>query len=426
MRKKTLLMAAAALCVVPPLSPSPATAEPAFDICDDLGDAVPFGISSFSVAGDWLVEAHDTYGVEWGFVYVYLVPPDPAALDDYAWFIGAKHDVAASVGAMPVFTFYQLLQLGQDAGVTGDTEAAIVQQVLADPDLMRTYFDNFVFVLETLAALDPPSLLHVEPDSFGFMMWAMGVEGNDDATSIDVMVSGSGHPDLGAFADNAGGFGHALLALRDEHAPAVRLGWHASNFRVGQYPEVVAGFYGSMGEWDVLVGEHPHLEADELAWWEPWNEAALDTNLAWLDEVTAAAGVPILLWQLPIGTVDWHLLGDTDDLSTLASFAQAGVAGFLFEHQDFTGAGAPDLFRASGELGAVPPESSAAGGTAAELRDRLAAYVAAPLAWPDGGFCESDAGTDGGQVSLSGSTQGCNCTATGGGVTKSLLRLILS
>lgn len=418
------------LCGIPSLlllaalaSPLSASADPAFDICDDLGGTVPFGISSFSVAGGWLVEAHDTHGVEWGFVYLYLVPPDPAGLDDYAWFIGEKHAVATSVGAMPVFTFYQLLILGQDAGVTGDTEAEIVRQVLADPALMRTYFDNFVFVLETLAALDPPSLLHVEPDSFGFMMWAMGVEGNADATSIDVQVAGSGHPDLGAFADNASGLGHALLALRDLHAPSVRLGWHASNFRVGQFPEVVTGFYGGMGEWDVLVGEHPHLEPDEAAWWEPWDVAALETNLAWFGEVTAAAGVPILLWQLPIGTVDWHLLGDPADRSALERFAEAGVAGFLFEHQDFTGAGDPDLFRASGDLGAEPPDSSAAGGTAAALRDRLVDYTGAPLEWPDGGLCESDGGTE---FRIDGSVDGCNCAAAGGGVTESLLRLVLS
>jgi hypothetical protein len=403
----------------------PASAAPAHDICEDLGGTMPFGISSFGDAGDWLVEAHDAYGVDWGFVYVYLVPPDPAALDAYASFIEEKHAVATSVGAMPVFTFYQLLQIGQGAGVTGASEAEIVQQVLADPTLMHTYFDNFVFVLETLAALDPPSLLHVEPDSFGFMMWAMGVEGNDDATSIEVQVAGSGHPDLGAFADNASGLGHALIALRDLYAPDVRLGWHASNFRVGQYPEVVSGFYGAMGEWDVLVGEHPHLEPDEATWWEPWDDAAVETNLAWFDEVTSAAGVPILLWQLPIGTVDWHLLASPEDLSMLERFAAAGVAGFLFEHQDFTGAGDPDLFRASGDLGTVPPGSSGAGGTAADLRARLADYSAAPLSWPDGGMCESDAGSDGGpDIDLSGSTEGCTCTAAIGTFSSSLLSLI--
>jgi hypothetical protein len=415
-----LLLAGALLA-----APQPAAAAPAHDICEDLGGSVPFGISSFSVADDWLVEAHDAYGVDWGFVYVYLVPPDPAALDDYASFIGEKHAVAVSVGAVPVFTFYQLLQIGQNAGVTGASEAEIVRQVLADPDLMRTYFDNFVFVLETLAALDPPSLLHVEPDSFGFMMWAMGVEGNDDATSIAVQVAGSGHPDLGAFADNASGFGHALVALRDAYAPEVRLGWHASNFRAGQFPEVVTGFYGAMGDWDVLVSEHPHLEPDELAWWDPWDEAALETNLAWCDAVTSAAGVPILLWQLPIGTVDWHLLGDVDDLSLLTRFTEAGVAGFLFEHQDFTGAGDPDLFRASGDLGAVPPGTSGAGGTAADMRARLADYSTSPLGWPDGGMCESDAGADGGpDIDLSGTAKGCNCSAAGGASSSSLLSSI--
>ena len=71
----------------------------------------------------------------------------------------------------------------------------------------------------------------------------------------------------------------------------------------------------------------------------------------------------------------------------LSRFASCGVAGVLFEHLDH-GVDDPDDFRASmGDLGAVPPSGSAAGGTAADTRSRLAAYGAAPLAWPEGSPC---------------------------------------
>jgi len=425
------------------LAATSSAADPAHDICDDLGQSVPFGVSSFGSAGDWLTSASEDHGVDWGFVYVYLTVPDPDDLDGYQWFIEYKHGVAASAGAIAVFTFYQLLHLGQQAGYTGDHEADVVAQALADADVMYAYFENFAFVLDVVAGLDPPALIHVEPDSWGFMSWAMGVEGNADATTVFVQVDGSGHPDAAGFADHAGGLGQALLAMRDARAPEVRLGWHASNFRTGLYPEVTAGFYAAMGEWDVLVGEHPHLEPDETTWWEPWDADAVETNLDWFEQVTEAAGVPILLWQLPIGTTDWHLLGDPGDLSLLERFAAVGVGGFMLEHQDFGGYGDPDDFRAAGDLGTVPPGDSGAGGTATDLRDRLAAYSDDPLPWPDGSFCaegsdadsdsdadtdsDSDADADGGGA---GSSSGCDCGQTLGagserGLRASILTLVL-
>ncbi|MFH1434429.1 MAG: hypothetical protein ABIJ56_01815, partial [Pseudomonadota bacterium] len=380
MKMKPIAFFAALILGLLPASFSPAA--PRHDICADLGPSLPVGLSSFSAAGDWLVEAHDEHGVAWGLVYIYLVPPGED-IDGQRWFINHKAEVARSVGAIPVYTFYQILHIGRNAGLTG-SEPEIVRAVMEDGSLMRAYFDNFVIVLQAAAGIDPPVIVHVEPDSWGFMMWAMGVEGNGDATSIFAQVDGSGHPGAAGLPDNAAGLGRALVHLRDTHAPHVRLGWHASNFRVGTRPEVVTSFFAGMGDWDVLFTENPHNEADESSWWEPWDEELTNTNLAWFDSVTAGAGVPILLWQLPIGTTDWHLLADPGDRSMLERFAAAGVAGLLFEH---LGEGDPDQFRGEGALGTVPPAETGAGGTAADMRGRLAAYSADPLAWPEGSPC---------------------------------------
>ncbi len=367
-----------------------AQAAPAHDICEDLGPHFPFGISSYGAAGDWLESAHTDHGVGWGFVYVYILPPEETTdLDDYTWFIGYKADVADSVGAIPTFTFYQLLKIGEYNGyVATDHEADIVRQVMETPADMRTYFDNFVLLLETITGRENPPLVHVEPDSWGFMSWAMGVEGQEDASQVFVQVAGSGHPDLSDLPDDAGGLGQALLRLRDLYAPDVRLGWHASNFRVGTRPEVTADFYASMGDWDVLIGEPAHVEAD--AWWEPWDEAAVTQNLAWIDAVTASAGLPLIIWQTNIGW-DYQLLGNTNDTAMLERFAEAGLAGVMFEHQNWHGAGDPDDFRAFGDAGDVPPGDQ--GGTAADLRERLVRYRADPVAWPAGSICDEGVGT---------------------------------
>ncbi len=363
-----------------------ASAAPAHDICAELGPDLGVGIASYSAAGDWPEQAELTHGVDWRFLYLYVVPTsDPAA--DREWFLLHKADLAASLGAVPVYTFYELLQRGQQAGMTG-TEPEVVQAVLQEPALMRAYFDDFVFLVETVSAAPTPPIVHVEPDSWGFMSWAMGIEGNADATSVPVAVAGSGHPELADLPDHAGGLGHALLRLRDRFAPAVRLAWHASNFRAGTRPEVTTGFYSSVGEWDVLFTDSPHLEADEATWWEPADPAAVDRNVTWLRTVSEGAELPVVMWQMPIGTTDFHLFDG--DPTLLTRFVEAGLGAVLF---DLRGEGEPDDFRAvEGDgLDTAPPANSDAGGTAADLRARLADYATAPLAWPEGAFCSARA-----------------------------------
>ena len=366
-----------------------AHAAPRHDICADVGDSFAFGVSSYGSLRDWAPEARSEYGAEFKFLYVYILADgmdDPANFEE--WYVRPFADAAVEMEAIPVFTFYQLLDLGEAAGYQG-SEAEIVQQAIADSGVMNTYFEHFVWLLEIAQSYEPPVIVHVEPDSWGFMMWAMGMEGNDDATSVSVAVESSGHPDLGGFSNHAGGLGQALLALRDQYAPDVRLGWHASNFRVGTRPEVVTSFYASMGDWDVLVGEHPHVEAEGADWWDEWDPERLDINLTWLSTVVQGAGVPLIFWQMPIGAEDWHLLGDPNDLSTLERFAEAGAVALLFEQIAHRGETDPDLIRASGALGDTPPADSLAGGTAANMRDRVATYSQNPLVWPEGSICSS-------------------------------------
>jgi MYXO-CTERM domain-containing protein len=382
------------------LSARGAFAAPAHDVCADLGATLPVGVSSFSAAGDWPIAAEQQHGVDWKLLYVYVVPTSDPKPDVEAYLLG-KAALARSIGAVPVYTFYELLQIGQQSGLSG-SEPEVVQAVLAEPALMKRTFEEFVFLLETAEKAGPPVIVQVEPDSWGFMMWAMGVEGNADATTIPVAVKSSGHSGLESFDDDAAGLGRALLALRDRHAPSVRLGWHASNFRVGQRPDVVTGFYASMGEWDVLFTEQPHLEADETRWWEPWDRSLLATNEAWFSAVSTSAGVPLLLWQAQIGTTDFHFFdGDSTELER---FAKAGLGGVLF---DMRGSDNPDEFRAyeSAALATVPPPESTAGGTAADMRARLAAYAKAPLAWPAGSPCAAGfaGGAAGGSAGAGGS-----------------------
>jgi hypothetical protein len=263
--------------------------------------------------------------------------------------------------------------VGREHGY-GGSEAQVVQAMLTDADAVTDYLDDLVMVLDVLATRPTPALLHVEPDSWGFMMWAFdgfdAATGNPDATAIPVSLAAANHPALAGetFPDHAGGLGQAMLYLRDQHAPAVRMGWHASNFRVGTHPEVVAGFYSSMGAWDVIVTEPPHLNGNGASAWD-LSDQDNQNNSSWLETVSEATGLPILIWQAYVESADGYLGGWPESQENLTALANSGVAGVPW---DPNGNG--------GDCAYSCPAAS-------NLRDYLSAYSAAPLPLPAGHVC---------------------------------------
>ncbi len=356
-------------------------------VCDANGDLFRFGVSSYGALRQWAIDANEIYGADFKYLYVYILDGGMENPDDFRdWYIVPFIEAAESIGATPFFTFYQLLDIGRRHGHSG-SEADVVKGCIEDGSCMSDYFSNFIWFLQILDEQAPDAIVHVEPDSWGFMMWAMGIEGNDDPRSVTVQVTGSGFDDVSGFDDNAAGLGRALLSLRNRYAPDVRMGWHASNFRVGTRPEVVTAFFAEMGPWDLLVGESMHNETDPATWWMPWDETMTETNLTWISTVTEAADLPMILWQLPIGNHDFHLVGTDGDRTLLEEHAEAGVIAALFEHIAHNGEDDPDLIRASGDFGVVPPADSGAGGTAGDMRDRMAAYTENPLFLPSAAPC---------------------------------------
>lgn len=377
-----------------------ATANAQPRVCTDLGESFAMGVSSFGDADGWVQMAEEN-GADFKVTYAYIL------YRANEFYINLKLGVANDVDATPMMTFYQILHFGQNLGGYTGSEARVVQQAFQDPKVMRAYFDNFVFLLNTVADNERPAWIQVEPDTWGFLIWTLTPSPNSDPSSIPVEVAGSGHPDLAGFADNAAGLGQAFVHLRDLYAPNVRLGWHASNFRRGGQPEVMTDFYSQLGEWDFITTEHPHNEANDATWWQPWDNDALDANIGFFSAITETTGLPLVLWQLPIGTTDFHLLGTNGtDRATLQRYAEAGVAGILYEHigYNFDTEGNADTFRAGEDpLATVPPSETGAGGTARQMRERVAAYTEAPLRWPAGSIC---ARTGGGDVDAGGPVDG--------------------
>jgi hypothetical protein len=137
----------------------------------------------------------------------------------------------------------------------------------------------------------------------------------------------------------------------------------------------------------------------------------VDANVSWFSTVSQAAHVPVLMWQLPIGPFDFHFLGEGQPgMMTLSRFVSAGLGGMMWEQQG--SGGDPDTFRGIGL--ATPPSTSPAGGTALDLRTRLAAYDASPPAWPAGSLCANGGADGGGPEGGAGAGTARDSGATGG------------
>ncbi len=319
-------------------TPNTGDSGPKHDICADIGPIFGIGAAIFGDTGtNWVTDASGPpEDVDWTYGYIYASGDPHDDLDGFSWLVNYRMDTAEQVGAeIPTVTFYRMLNVGEDSGYSG-TEPQIVQQMLANPDAVRDYLDDFIALLEILDDRQTPVLVHVEPDSWGFMMWAFdgfdGVGGNPDASSVPVSLSGAEHPDLQgqSFSDDAGGLGQALLHLRDQKAPDVRMGWHASNFRVGTKPEVVTSFYSSMGDWDVIVTEPPHMVGAGPGAWDA-GETDNAANYTWLSTVSAQTDLPILIWQTYVEDAEPYIGDWPVNKANMASLADNGVAGVLWD-----------------------------------------------------------------------------------------------
>ncbi|GEM_PF-6067985 len=356
--------------------PPDGESEPLHDFCDDVGVSLAMGASIFGDTGtNWVSSAAESpHNIDWSSGYMYSSADPHEDLEGFAWLMNFRLDTALQSGAeLPTVTFYRMLHLGRERGIDGG-ESEVVQGMLKSSEAIYDYIEDFVAVLKILDERDQPILLHVEPDSWGFMMWSFpgfdGQAGNPDASTIEVNLSQANHPALQGkvFADDAGGLGQAMLYLRNDLAPKVRMGWHASNFRVGTKPEVVTEFYASMGPWDVIVTEPPNMVNNGS---EPWDKMQKDNedNLAWLRHVSDTTALPLVVWQTFAGDSAHYLGGWPTNQENMKSLTQNGVVEIMW---DPNGVGS--------DCGYTCPEAD-------DLLDFLSSYTSDPLLFTENDIC---------------------------------------
>jgi hypothetical protein len=300
-----------------------------------------------------------------GYRYQYLAGPADAGWTkwSHAWLRADREYVPEYIfeseeqGLVSVFTYYVLLQSVEGEG----SESERILRGLADGETMDTYFRVLRSFFEQAGEERGTVILHVEPDLWGFAQAEAGDPGAIPVAMEDLDIEG-----LDRLPPTLAGFAQAIVKLRDEYAPNVLLGWHAStwanvdDFIYDDPPDEVvveragetAAFYRALGaRFDLLFAEFSDRDAafkefeygDGGTSW--FDEGDFARHALWLKELVAGTAMRAVLWQIPYGNtqmrsldntpnhyqdnrVEW-LLEDRGD-GHLETYVDAGVIALLF------------------------------------------------------------------------------------------------
>ena len=334
-----------------------------------------FGVSSFGGVLDWPGEVADTHGIDWNYLYWYQL------MGGSQDFLEAKLNRAHELGAIPVITHYQLLDRGKDAGYSGSDEHDVVIQAVQDASVMRGYYDNVQWNMESSAAFGHPVIFQTEPDSTTWLRMFHTNETND-ANEGYVAVAASGHPDLTGLPDTIAGYAQALIRLRDLYAPDnVYMGLCEFDNRNGYNPEYSVAYIESMkAQWDVLFTHHvvKYSTKDE-GWWEAYSEQDQARFVTWIQTISEATGLSYIHWQTVIGASDYGLMPEYPAKERISSLVGAGSVACLFDLYSLDG---PPHSQPWHGFASSPPPSHPAYNSLDKLAERLGAYYAAPIAIP--------------------------------------------
>jgi hypothetical protein len=238
-------------------------------------------------------------------------------------------------GAIPVFTYYQLLQSKPGGGDELHADLANLQNA----DTMRAYWDDVRLLLRR-AHGTKTVVVHVEPDLWGYLEQANEVK-------------------LGA------AFAQQWVRLRDRLAPNVVLAYHMSGWgtkhdivyedppdaTVKRYAAQSASFYNALhAKFDLAFedfsdrdsGFYEKTEGNRAVWFTP---ADFRRHLLYAKTFVRLAGVRMVAWQIPLGNTLMRAENDTFDhyqdnrvqwllgagsRPRLRQYVAAGFAGFLF------------------------------------------------------------------------------------------------
>ncbi len=243
-------------------------------------------------------DIHERYLVGAGGSYDWPSWNSPAGA--YVNVVAAEAD---SVGAVPMFTLYQMASNG-DGNLAG----------LSSTTFMSAYWANVVLMFQRLAIYDKPALVNFEPDFWGYVERQAT---NSDPTKLFAYVNIT--PDCASLPNDATGLAACLVRIARKYAPKAVVGFSPSGWGGNSTAEVVS-FMNKLGaaQADIVVMQtsdrdagcfEAHTDADcqrsGSGWY--WDESN-QTHPNFQDHLQEAlayhqgiGGLPLVWWQTPMG-----------------------------------------------------------------------------------------------------------------------------
>jgi hypothetical protein len=213
-------------------------------------------------------------------------------------------NAAASIGALPMYTQYQMANDG-DGNLAG----------LMDSAFMATYWSRVKLLFQDIAVFKKPALVNLEPDFWGY---AERQAPNSDPTKLGAIVNTN--PDCAALPNDVTGVAGCLIAMARKYAPNAYVGFPPSAWGGNSTADVVA-FMNAVGAQAADFITEQTLDRDSgcfeatpqptyctragSSWY--WDESN-QTHPNFQDNLTEAqafhsgiGNLPIIWWQTPEG-----------------------------------------------------------------------------------------------------------------------------
>ena len=344
-----------------------------------LRDHFMFGLEAGQ--GDtWMPQS----GIPWDFTFQYLAGGVNTGQGWETWnadgtFVLNYARDASQHGYVPMFPYYEILQSQGSCGTCDENRKDITN--FNDAGVMRAYYQNFALLMKRLGpgtydgiqGFGGTAVINVEPDfAGGYAAQAVNKgacfgfctgRGNDPAL-LEVLVGGSGIPDVAGYADTYAGFTQALAHLRDLYAPNVLLGYEVSPWAMGVdvgldsradldaagLGQQVGVFLSQTGAHEVLFNDPLDRDAGQYRvtfnqnrWWDRLN-VSFPNFARWEQYLHGAIAAdnhkPMLLWQVPLGNQYFQSENNTDGhfqdnraeyiFNHIPELIETGIVGALF------------------------------------------------------------------------------------------------
>jgi hypothetical protein len=404
---------------VPTPTPLPNT-PPVGGVPAALGSNFLIGLSSLPGDFQWQTQSK----IPWSARYTYLTGGVNTGNNWTYWNSPAGQyatyylNDSASTNCLPVFTYYQIL--ASNPRSYDETLPSYVEK-FNNAACMKAYYDDFKLLMQKCAAFNKPVIVHVEPDTWGYMQLTA-------ATPADysVRVASSGHPDAVGLANNAIGFSRMLVHLRNLYAPKVLLALHASpwcagadvtintdpKYDIAANAQRTGVWLGALsGGWNLVFVDvadrdaaYKQIVRGQNTWWDEkdLNLPNFNQIQRWIYTLNRKMNRRIIVWQIPIGNTkmlscnnSWghyqdnrvqYFLDAAYGKQHLSAWAQAGVIGLLFGRGDGNTTtntdAAGDGITNPAAINGNTKSATVADDDGGYFRQRAAAYFQSPLAIP--------------------------------------------